>query len=81
MIVHIISASGHRHLTTRINLAGNQYLHDDFAYAVRDELIAEIRFTEDAKGCRADIEFDFLLQPTAADKDEVRPGRVRALEG
>lgn len=75
-----ISASGHRHLTTQINLAGDQYLHDDFAYATRDELIAEIRFTEDADGRRADIEFDFVLQPTAADKDEVRPERVRALE-
>ncbi|MDE1194145.1 MAG: catechol 1,2-dioxygenase [Pseudomonas sp.] len=75
-----ISASGHRHLTTQINLAGDQYLHDDFAYATRDELIAEIRFTEDANGRRADIEFDFVLQPTAADKDEVRPERVRALE-
>jgi catechol 1,2-dioxygenase len=75
-----ISASGHRHLTTQINLAGDQYLHDDFAYATRDELIAEIRFTEDANGRRADVEFDFVLQPTAADKDEVRPERVRALE-
>lgn len=75
-----ISASGHRHLTTQINLAGDQYLHDDFAYATRDELIAEILFTEDANGRRADIEFDFVLQPTAADKDEVRPERVRALE-
>nr|WP_314576831.1 catechol 1,2-dioxygenase [uncultured Pseudomonas sp.] len=75
-----ISASGHRHLTTQINLAGDQYLHDDFAYATRDELIAEIRFTEDANGRRADIQFDFVLRPTAADKDEVRPERVRALE-
>ena len=75
-----ISASGHRHLTPQINLAGDQYLHDDFAYATRDELIAEIRFTDDANGRRADIEFDFVLQPTAADKDEVRPERVRALE-
>lgn len=75
-----ISASGHRHLTTQINLAGDQYLHDDFAYATRDELIAEIRFTDDANGRRADIEFDFVLQPTAADKDKVRPERVRALE-
>ncbi|RJX74978.1 catechol 1,2-dioxygenase [Pseudomonas sp. LS-2] len=75
-----ISASGHRHLTTQINLAGDQYLHDDFAYATRDELIAEIRFTDDANGRQADIEFDFVLQPTAADKDEVRPERVRALE-
>lgn len=49
MIVPIISAPGHRHLTTQINLAGDQYLHDDIAYPTRDEVIAEIRFTEDAR--------------------------------
>jgi catechol 1,2-dioxygenase len=75
-----ISATGHRHLTTQINLAGDKYLHDDFAYATRDELIAEIRFSDDADGHRADIEFDFVLQPTAAAEDEVRSERVRALE-
>lgn len=75
-----ISAPGHRHLTTQINLAGDQYLHDDFAYATRDELIAEIHFSDDANGRRADIDFDFVLQPTAATKDENRMERVRALE-
>ncbi|MDD1964619.1 catechol 1,2-dioxygenase [Pseudomonas putida] len=75
-----ISAPGHRHLTTQINLAGDKYLHDDFAYATRDELIAEIHFSEDAKGPRADIDFDFVLQPTAAPEDQTRRERVRALE-
>ena len=31
-----ISAPGHRHLTTQINLSDDPYLHDDFAYATRD---------------------------------------------
>lgn len=75
-----ISAPGHRHLTTQINLAGDQYLHDDFAYATRDELIAEIRFTDDANGRHADIDFDFVLQPTVETRDEERHERVRALE-
>ncbi|WP_350612935.1 catechol 1,2-dioxygenase [Pseudomonas sp. HY7a-MNA-CIBAN-0227] len=75
-----ISALGHRHLTTQINLAGDKYLHDDFAYATRDELIAEIHFSDDTNGRRADIDFDFVLQPTAAAKDENRHERVRALE-
>lgn len=75
-----ISAAGHRHLTTQINLAGDQYLHDDFAYATRDELIAQIHFSEDANGPKADIEFDFVLQPTEAVKEESRHERVRALE-
>ena len=75
-----ISAPGHRHLTTQINLAGDQYLHDDFAYATRDELIAEIRFSDDANGRHADIDFDFALQPAVQTHDEQRQGRVRALE-
>jgi len=75
-----ISAPGHRHLTTQINLAGDQYLHDDFAYATRDELIAEIRFSDDANGRHADIDFDFALQPAAQSREEERHERVRALE-
>ena len=75
-----ISAPGHRHLTTQINLAGDQYPHDDFAYATRDELIAEIRFSDDANGRHADIDFDFALQPAAQSREEERHERVRALE-
>ncbi|WP_297836556.1 catechol 1,2-dioxygenase [Pseudomonas sp.] len=83
-----ISAPGHRHLTTQINLAGDQYLHDDFAYATRDELIAEIHFIEDpqqaaARGVSerfAEINFDFTLQPTAELNAQQRAQRVRAQE-
>lgn len=83
-----ISAPGHRHLTTQINLSGDKYLHDDFAYATRDELIAEIRFVEDAdrakargiEGRFAEIEFDFTLQPATEPTAEQRSKRVRALE-
>src|SRR5476649_1005729 len=83
-----ISALGHRHLTTQINLAGDPYLHDDFAYATRDELIAEIRFSDDqtraaehgVSGRFAEIEFDFTLQSTAEPVQQKRMERVRALE-
>ncbi|MDR6236802.1 catechol 1,2-dioxygenase [Pseudomonas oryzihabitans] len=83
-----ISAAQHRHLTTQINLAGDQYLHDDFAYATRDELIAQIDFHEDparaealgVSGRFAEIEFDFELQPTAEPAAQERRERVRALE-
>ncbi len=34
-----VSAPGYRKLTTQINIAGDDYLHDDFAFATRDELI------------------------------------------
>lgn len=75
-----ISASGHRHLTTQINLAGEKYLHDDFAYATRDELIADIQFAEDSNGRHAQIDFDFVLQAAVDPDEESRPDRVRALE-
>ncbi len=83
-----ISAPGHRHLTTQINLAGDEYLHDDFAYATRDELIADIRFVDDERQAKArgitgrfaEIDFDFVLQSTAEPKAELRAERMRALE-
>lgn len=83
-----ISAPGHRHLTTQINLAGEKYLHDDFAYATRDELIAPIYFSEDRaaaaaygiEGRFAEIDFDFTLQPTVEAAEQQRRERVRALE-
>lgn len=83
-----ISAPGHRHLTTQINLSGEQYLHDDFAYATRDELIAEIRFSEDPAAARAhgvegrfaEIDFDFAIQSTDHAEEQSRMERVRALE-
>ena len=83
-----ISAPGHRHLTTQINLSDDPYLHDDFAYATRDELIAEIRFSDDpqlarefgVEGRLAQIDFDFELQPATAPIEQHRMPRARALE-
>jgi len=83
-----ISAPGHRHLTTQINLSDDPYLHDDFAYATRDELIAEIRFSDDPQLARefgvegrfAQIDFDFALQVADAPVEQKRMQRVRALE-
>ncbi|MCU1752273.1 catechol 1,2-dioxygenase [Pseudomonas sp. 6D_7.1_Bac1] len=83
-----ISADDHRHLTTQINLDGDKYLHDDFAYATRDELIAKITFSDDQRRARehgvsgrfAEIEFDFTLQSSAQPDEQHRNERVRALE-
>ncbi|MFS2128146.1 catechol 1,2-dioxygenase, partial [Pseudomonas sp. Pseusp97] len=83
-----ISAPGHRHLTTQINLAGDQYLWDDFAYATRDGLIGEVRFVEDAAAAKdrgvegrfAEIEFDFQLQQAVSADAEDRSSRPRALQ-
>ena len=35
---YFVEAPGHKHLTTQINLAGDEYTYDDFAFATRDEL-------------------------------------------
>jgi catechol 1,2-dioxygenase len=64
-----VSAPGYRLLTTQINLAGDEYLYEDFAFATREGLIAEaVRRTDPqmikARGLDrpfAEIKFDFSL--------------------
>ncbi|HKR88244.1 MAG TPA: catechol 1,2-dioxygenase [Phenylobacterium sp.] len=82
-----VSAPGHKHLTTQINIDGDPYLRDDFAYATREELIPPVaRRTEPdaihARGLNApfsEIEFDFTLAPAAKQADEALSTRPRAL--
>lgn len=85
-----VSAPGHRHLTTQINLAGEKYLWDDFAYATRDGLVGDIQFVEDEAAARdrgldgkrfATLTFDFVLQQAPSAKAEQRSARPRALQG
>ncbi|PMW95541.1 catechol 1,2-dioxygenase [Pseudomonas sp. FW215-R2] len=75
-----ISAPGHRHLTTQINLSGDKYLWDDFAYATREGLVGEVEFREDAAGRRAELKFDFQLQQAPDSAAEQRSQRPRALQ-
>jgi catechol 1,2-dioxygenase len=64
-----VTAPGYRKLTTQINIDGDEYLHDDFAFATRDGLIPEVRRSADPKEIRArglnapfaEITFDFVL--------------------
>jgi len=72
-----ITAPGHRHLTTQINLAGDEYLWDDFAHATRDGLVGEV---EQLDGGVARVVFDFCLQPAVHANDEQRSQRPRALQ-
>ena len=75
-----ISAPGHRHLTTQINLSDDKYLWDDFAYATRDGLVGEVVFHEGAEGRHAELVFDFHLQKAADSDAEARSNRPRALQ-
>ena len=83
-----MSAPGHRHLTTQINIAGDKYLYDDFAFATREGLIPKIVRHEDAKKMKekelntpfSEIEFDFTLAALAKKdaEDAVNRRRVEA---
>jgi catechol 1,2-dioxygenase len=84
-----ISAPGYRHLTTQINLAGDEYLWDDFAYATREGLIGDVDFIESEAAARdhgfqgnrfAEVKFDFQLQSATAPDAEQRNARPRALQ-
>ncbi|HCN18017.1 MULTISPECIES: catechol 1,2-dioxygenase [Psychrobacter] len=63
------SADGHRKLTTQINIDGDEYLWDDFAFASREGLVPEVTMVEDADKLQeksldkpyASIDFDFHL--------------------
>ncbi|OMQ39227.1 catechol 1,2-dioxygenase [Pseudomonas putida] len=83
-----ISAPGHEHLTTQINLSNDKYLWDDFAYATRDGLIGEVSFVDDqaraasmgVAGRFAEMTFNFSLRPAASIAATLRSQRPRALQ-
>jgi len=87
-IHYFVSAPGHKHLTTQINLAGDAYTYDDFAFATREELvIAGTRIEEPAEAEKRGLEapftevvFDVELAPTEARELQDRHKRPRALE-
>jgi catechol 1,2-dioxygenase len=80
------SADAHRHLTTQINIDGDPYLRDDFAYATREDLIPAVNYVEGEgpgakhglEGRYAEIEFDFVLQPARSDDEAKASERKRA---
>lgn len=81
-----VSHPGHRHLTTQINIDGDPFLHDDFAYATRDELIPHVTHGGNSElgakygvtGSFAEIAFDFTIHAAAARGDEDASTRQRA---
>jgi catechol 1,2-dioxygenase len=73
-----VEAPGFRKLTTQINIAGDKYLYDDFAFATRDGLIPEVERHTDPAEIKArglsepfsTIHFDFQLIREAANLPE-----------
>lgn len=80
------SADGHRHLTTQINIDGDPYLRDDFAYATREDLIPAVNYREGEgpgtkhglEGHYAEIEFDFVLHAAKSTEEAKGSDRLRA---
>ncbi|OXC73192.1 catechol 1,2-dioxygenase [Caballeronia sordidicola] len=56
-----ISAPGYRKLTTQINIDGDPYLWDDFAFATRDGLVPALKKAEGAQGKPYGVEGQFVL--------------------
>jgi len=81
-----VSAPGYRKLTTQINIDGDEYLHDDFAFATRDGLIPDVRRSADpaevrARGLNApfaEITFDFVLHRERANAPNTVVTRAHA---
>jgi catechol 1,2-dioxygenase len=82
-----VSAEGYRHLTTQINIDGDEYLHDDFAFATRDELIPPVEKVTEAERIRANglndpytaIVFDFVLHAEKAEAPKTVVERAHAM--
>jgi catechol 1,2-dioxygenase len=81
-----VSSPGHRKLTTQINIDGDQYLWDDFAFATREGLVPAISRVNDPaeldarhvdKPC-ASIDFDFHLSRETGAAPATEVERVRA---
>jgi catechol 1,2-dioxygenase len=72
-----VTAAGHRKLTTQINIDGDEYLWDDFAFASREGLVPAVKRTGGAEA-HASIDFDFHLLQEVAAAPSAEVQRVRA---
>ncbi|MFL9928687.1 catechol 1,2-dioxygenase [Paraburkholderia sp. RL18-103-BIB-C] len=81
-----ISAPAHRKLTTQINIDGDEYLWDDFAFASREGLVPKVERITSAGQLKqhgvdqpfASIDFDFRLNAESAAAPDVDVDRLRA---
>lgn len=76
----LVAAPGQRTLTTQVNIPGDSFIDDDFAFATRDGLILELQPNTPAAGYESlgvtkpftRVQFDFKMQP-AIDEAESTP--------
>jgi protocatechuate 3,4-dioxygenase beta subunit len=70
----IVSAPGHRELTTHIFVAGSEYIESDTVFAVKKSLVADFDLVEDPERARRwDVpvpfrhaDFEVIMQPAAS---------------
>ena len=81
-----VSAPGQRKLTTQINIDGDEYLWDDFAFASREGLVPPVKRIDDPASMTergvdkpfASIDFDFRLHRDVAEAPPAQVERQRA---
>jgi catechol 1,2-dioxygenase len=81
-----VTAAGHRKLTTQINIDGDEYLWDDFAFASREGLVPRVTRINDPKEIAkreldkpfASIDFDFRLLAEKPNAPAAEVDRIRA---
>ena len=85
-IHYFVAKDGFKHLTTQINLAGDEYTYDDFAFATRDELVVEAKSVTEPEQIKAmgfkdnylDVKFNITLMATKNDEKQDKHARARA---
>jgi catechol 1,2-dioxygenase len=84
----LVAAPGLRTLTTQINIPGDTFIDDDFAFATRDGLVVDLERNTAPAGYESlgvvapfiRVRFDFVLQAAAGTKDSAPQSRLaRAL--
>lgn len=79
----LVSGQGKRALTTQVNIPGDTFLDDDFAFATRDGLVVELEPVVSVDGYESlgldgpftRVRFDFRLQDALSDDEAVPASR------
>lgn len=79
----MVTGRGMRTLTTQINIPGDTFLDDDFAFATRDGLVVELEQGASAEGYESldvrapftRVRFDFVLQKAANEREAAAGSR------
>jgi len=82
----LVSGPGKRALTTQVNIPGDTFLDDDFAFATRDGLIVSLEKVEGSTeyaslgvaGPFTRVRFDFVLQDALNEEETIAASRYQS---